>query len=484
LARGRTFEWHGDDGTILPFAREDGYWVQEGVTGLGKPVYDIDSQSSADVEGMTFYGARAAARQVFLPMDVSAPDRATLLSKKRILNEALDPVRKGLGYLYVTDANGTYRLRCHYVDGMPGDESSGVAGESNAEHWQRIGIVLQATDPYWEATADTVYSWGYSGNIPFFPLLPVQLNPAQVLSDAAQPVTNNFMRNPKAEVNLTTWDTVWFFGQPSVVITQDASLVPPSDKPISFSVHSVAPNDPNGAGPSQDTALGSQTIGQVYTAHGWVYVPSGSPDHRIVVNLFTVGTVISAKDQWVWGKVTFTATQTNNRLSCVPVSATDPENANSIVNVGKWAMSEGVINDPSEYIDGGEDNCHWSGTPENSASYRDAVYEPTTINNTGNVDAYPVWTIVGPGTQFDLHDKSNDRRFTLNYALAPGQVAIIDTVNTSVRLVDGTSLYRYLSADDFFLIPPGVSSITASLIGAASGASITVRFKPRLEALV
>jgi Siphovirus-type tail component, C-terminal domain len=482
LARGRTFEWRGDDGSTLPFSRVDGYWVQEGVTGLGKPVYSFDTDSSADSAGMIFYGARAASRQVFIPMDVSALNRATLLEKKRVLNMALDPVMRGPGFLYITDANGTYRLRCHYVDGMTGDESAGVAGESNAEHWQRIGIVFQATDPYFEATADVVNSWGYSGNVPFFPILPIKLNPAQVLSDAAQPVTNNFFRNPSAEVDLTNWDTQWFFGTPTVVLTRDASLVPPTSKPNSFSVKSQSPADPSPSGPSQITAA-VMTIGVVYTAHCWVYVPSGQPDTRLLMNLNEQSAPITAKDQWVWARVTFTASQTSNRMSVLPIAST-PDGSNYLVYTDRWAISEGTILDPSQYIDGDEDNCHWTGTPENSTSYRDAVYAPTTINNPGTVEAYPIWTIVGPGTQVDIFDKTRNRRLTLNYTIAAGQVVIIDTALATVRLVDGTSLYRYLSKDDFFPLAPGNSSVTSSIIGAASGSSITVRFKPRLEALV
>ena len=479
MARGRTFELRTADGQSLPLTKENGFWVQEGVTGLGKPIYDIDDDSSSDVPGVTFYGARAASRQVFLPMDITAPDRATLLVRKQLINQMLDPVNEGAGYLYITDANGTWRLQCHYADGLSGDESRDLAGESNAEHWQRVGLVLQCVDPYFENPTDQVSNWGYSGTVPFFPIMPVKLNPGQVLSDASQPVTNNWMRNPSAETNVNFWDTVWFFGAPTTVITQDASLVPPNGG--AFSIKCQSPNNTSQSGPSQitDTTL---TIGVVYTAHCWVYVPGGNADARLVIDISPQSGNMTIKDQWVWMSLTFTASATQHRLTVLPPVGVD--GSNWLVYVDKFAISEGVITNPADYIDGDQLNCHWTGTAHNSSSYRDATYAPTHIVNPGTVAAYPVWTVVGPGSQADFYNKVNGRRLRLTYTLATGQVAIFDCANGNVKLADGTSLYRYLDNDDFFPLLPGDNSVTATLIGAAAGSSITLRFKPRLEALV
>jgi hypothetical protein len=481
LAKGRIFELRSAEGESLVLDRTTGFWVQEGVTGLGKPLYSIDADRSADVPGTIFYDARADNRQVFLPLDISAVDRVTMLARKQTLHRLTDPANTDPGWLYITDANGTYRLQCYYVDGLGGDESHDLAGANGEESWQRCGLVLQAVDPYFESPTDTVLSWGYSGTVPFFPILPIKLNPGQVLSDAAAPVTNNWFRNPTAETNLTFWDTQWFFGKPNVVLTQDASLVPPDGG--SFSVKSVSPSTPaDVSGPSQITST-VLTIGVTYTAHCWVYVPSGQLDARLLIDLGPDTLPMTIKDQWIWMKITFTATATSHRMTVLPpTSVTDGSNWQ--VWVDKFAISEGVISDPSEYIDGDQPNCHWSGTAHSSASYRDAIYQPSYIDNTGTVEAYPVWTAVGPGTQLDINDRARERRITLNYTMAAGEVVIVNTRDATVAKSDGTSLYRYLAEDDFFPLAPGLNAVTASLVGAGPTSSLTVRFKPRLEALV
>ena len=131
MARGRTFEWRGPDGRTLLLDRNAGYWVLEGVTGLGKPVYANNLEANTAADGLTSRGSRAASRQVFLPMEVSGPDRVTQLDRLQYLGSITNP-KNGPGYLYIVDGGQTYRLLCLYKDGMEGDESGGMSGESDS----------------------------------------------------------------------------------------------------------------------------------------------------------------------------------------------------------------------------------------------------------------------------------------------------------------------------------------------------------------
>lgn len=102
------------------------------------------------------------------------------------------------------------------------------------------------------------------------------------------------------------------------------------------------------------------------------------------------------------------------------------------------------------------------------------------LENSGDARAYPVWTVYGPGQNFQAISPSGEIiRWT--GTLGAGEKLIIDTRNGTV--VDGTGANRYGSlapAPRFWSVPPGLTTSTASLDNITPGTSkIVCEWRPR-----
>jgi phage-related protein len=102
------------------------------------------------------------------------------------------------------------------------------------------------------------------------------------------------------------------------------------------------------------------------------------------------------------------------------------------------------------------------------------------IDNTGDVAAFPVWTIRGPVEELVI---SNGREtFGLSVAVALGETITIDTETGIVTDDTGANRYADLNpAPKLFSIPPGESSISVNGIGADINTIITCRYSLRFE---
>lgn len=102
-----------------------------------------------------------------------------------------------------------------------------------------------------------------------------------------------------------------------------------------------------------------------------------------------------------------------------------------------------------------------------------------TLDNTGDVDAYPLWEVYGPGRDLTVKSPSGE---TLRWTgtLTAGEKLIVDTRAGTV--VDGTRANRYgllAPAPRFWTIRPGVSTATASLLDTTSTSKIVCSWQPR-----
>lgn len=105
-----------------------------------------------------------------------------------------------------------------------------------------------------------------------------------------------------------------------------------------------------------------------------------------------------------------------------------------------------------------------------------------TINNGGDVDAWPVWTVDGPGDRLVLENTTTGDSLTLERTVAAGETVTIDTrpnVKT-VTLADGSNLYPDLTADSkLWALQPGDNVLSLHLRNADTGAEITLAFRRR-----
>lgn len=477
MARGRTFRWVDASGNSLLLSdRANGFEVLQGVTGLGMPGYAVDKEDLPQ-DGTLVRGVRATGRTIFLPMNVFSATRNNFLLKKQNLAYMMDPTR-GPGYLYIFDGGKSYRIKGYYSDGLTGDESSDAAGEEGLLSWSKFGLTFDC-DPYFEQLyVMGIGPYGYDTGVPFFPILPVRLGTSQVLSDASQPVVTNKIRNPSFELNTTAgWSTA-FYTTPVVTATPTTMF---SDVG-SYSARVDFPPAVNGSSGAFFTTGDSAALvsGQRYTIRARVYVPTGQPPVHIG-SWDSASAYSQTNDAWETLYTTFTVSTTGPLLT---LQQSGVNNANA--DGGYCFIDDAMlINGPLvDYIDGDQPNCHWTGTPHQSTSYRDATYAPTIVNNPGTQDSWPVITVVGPGTYLDLVKRSTGEHVTLNYTIGINEVITIDMKNKSVMSNNGTNLFRYLVSDDFWSLDHGDNNVTFSLSGAAAGSTISGTFTPRFDSIV
>lgn len=111
------------------------------------------------------------------------------------------------------------------------------------------------------------------------------------------------------------------------------------------------------------------------------------------------------------------------------------------------------------------------------------VFADATVNNGGDVEAWPVWTITGPGSALVLRNLTTGKLLSLSTWLsAGGETLTIDT-RPGIKTVtgdDGTNLFTTLTADSsLFPLARGDNLIRAELIGSNAASSVQLAFKPR-----
>ncbi|MFI7394008.1 phage tail protein [Streptomyces tendae] len=117
------------------------------------------------------------------------------------------------------------------------------------------------------------------------------------------------------------------------------------------------------------------------------------------------------------------------------------------------------------------------------------VLGATTVDNGGDVDVWPTWTVTGPATSITFTREDNGQSFTLDMtatahgALLAGQTVTISTDPPRVRSGTGEVLTPGLNWPEAVLwsIPPGRTDVTFALAGAAAGSAVDLTFHPRYE---
>lgn len=102
-----------------------------------------------------------------------------------------------------------------------------------------------------------------------------------------------------------------------------------------------------------------------------------------------------------------------------------------------------------------------------------------TLSNTGDADAYPIWTVYGPGDTFTAISPTG-QTLQWNGTLAATDVLTIDTKAGTV--VDQTGANRYdklAPAPRFWTVPQGTSTAQCSLLNVNSASTITCTYNTR-----
>lgn len=108
------------------------------------------------------------------------------------------------------------------------------------------------------------------------------------------------------------------------------------------------------------------------------------------------------------------------------------------------------------------------------------VFGVITVNNAGDVPAYPTWYLRGPLT--DVVVTNGVQSFALTTPITEGETITINTENGTVIDDGGVNRYADLApAPKLFRIPPGVSSISINAIAGSSAAEARLEYSPLYE---
>ncbi|MEU0458652.1 phage tail protein [Streptomyces sp. NPDC006129] len=117
------------------------------------------------------------------------------------------------------------------------------------------------------------------------------------------------------------------------------------------------------------------------------------------------------------------------------------------------------------------------------------VLGATTVMNPGDVDVWPQWLITGPASAITFTREDTGEAFTLDMAetahgpLLAGETVTVSTDPPRVRSGTGENLVAGLNWPEAVLwsLPPGDTSVTFQLDGAAAGSAVDLTFYPRYE---
>lgn len=110
------------------------------------------------------------------------------------------------------------------------------------------------------------------------------------------------------------------------------------------------------------------------------------------------------------------------------------------------------------------------------------VFAAGDVTNPGDVETWPTWNVVGPGSGLVLRNLTTGKLLTLDYDLAAGESVAIDARPgyKSVERQDGLNLFGSLSDDtDLWALAVGANSVQVEMTGATGGSVVTLRYRGR-----
>jgi hypothetical protein len=108
--------------------------------------------------------------------------------------------------------------------------------------------------------------------------------------------------------------------------------------------------------------------------------------------------------------------------------------------------------------------------------------DDTSVNNPGDLEAWPVWSIEGPASNIVISNQTTVASLTLSTTISLGQTVTIDTRPGAKTVLNdaGTSLFSSLSATStLFSLARGENHLQVSMDSSTSDSAIRLAFRPR-----
>jgi hypothetical protein len=131
--------------------------MQPGATGLDMPPFGLFSDDSPNLDGSIYRSARAAAREIMIPVYLHGIDRQTVNQLKRRLFQSLNPKRGYCLLKFTEGGNRTREITVYYKGGMEGSEGTDIAGFT----WSKYGLQFSAMDPWFYPTRAQSARWDF-----------------------------------------------------------------------------------------------------------------------------------------------------------------------------------------------------------------------------------------------------------------------------------------------------------------------------------
>lgn len=109
------------------------------------------------------------------------------------------------------------------------------------------------------------------------------------------------------------------------------------------------------------------------------------------------------------------------------------------------------------------------------------VFAVTTIQNTGDVNAWPTITVVGPGTELNIANTTTGQSWQLTGAISAGSTLVVDhrPGRKSARL-DGANVFgRLTDASTLWPLVPGPNRVSIGFGNVAVGSKVTFAWRNR-----
>lgn len=193
------------------------------------------------------------------------------------------------------------------------------------------------------------------------------------------------------------------------------------------------------------------------------------------------------------------ATGESRSIECICQEGLEGEETPSAGGSNWWKLNLSFFA-PSPYARAEVLSVPWSLGPSTSSWFPEipirlsggsGVGGRQVVLNPGDVQAFPVITVHGPGRDLSVTNRTTGEGLTLGYTIpaseGPGALVVIDTRpgEQSIRDGYGVNLFEYLTDDDptLWSLAPGVNDVEVSLIGAGASTRVTVEFEPLYESL-
>jgi hypothetical protein len=245
----------------------------------------------------------------------------------------------------------------------------------------------------------------------------------------------------------------------------------------------------------RQAGLDGATVQAVYAAPneptlGIMIRADGDADLRAKVR----GLVRAMRPKAGQGTLTVTDEQgATRRLGCYCMSGTEGDESPDTTLAGAWWKAALKFYAPDPWWYGPQIAATWSLVDlpaffpifpmRLSAS---TIRGERTITNPGDEDAYPRWTITGPGTGLELVNRTTGRSIALDITLTAGDAVHIDTRPgyQSVRAADGTNLFGTVASDPaLWALEPGPNTVAVLMDDVGPTSSVSGYFAPRYSGI-